>query len=174
MTLYSITAYIPTDSSASGLRVAFFTSNNANGSTINITGAQLEIGSSATTFKRNAPSIQAELAACQRYYYQLTSIATTGGIRLGGSVAVSGTWLLTPVFYPVTMRTVPTFTTGGSLPNANNGAGNVGTSTSVLLYTSESTSQQGSITLNTSGLTTGSIYTMVLSGGTYFGFSAEL
>jgi len=70
---------------------------------LDIWGVQLEAGSIATPFKRNANNIQGELAACQRYYQfcepeRLFGISnsTTSGLLNG--------------YLPTTMRASPTVT----------------------------------------------------------------
>jgi hypothetical protein len=71
--------------------------------TLSITGVQLEAGAVATPFKRNAPSIQAELAACQRYYERGASqmfvgFFTNNAVRNGNT------------HYRVVKRVTPTVT----------------------------------------------------------------
>ena len=70
-----------------------------------VTGVQLELGSSATPFSRAGGTIQGELAACQRYYYRVTG---TGGPITFGMAPNSTTIAQTYFKHPVTMRTAPT------------------------------------------------------------------
>jgi hypothetical protein len=86
------------------LRLDFGT--DANGDEIEIWGVQLEAGVVATPFRRNAPSIQAELAACQRYYYRFNSETTGDHIALGSGV--NSTTVVATTFLPVPMRITPT------------------------------------------------------------------
>jgi hypothetical protein len=70
------------------------------GTTINITGVQLEKGSVATPFE--VRSFATELALCQRYYYQWVSTSTFG--VLGYATALNTTAALLQVPFPVQMR----------------------------------------------------------------------
>jgi hypothetical protein len=70
---------------------------------IDIWGVQLEAGSVATPFRRNANSLQGELAACQRYYYRIADVAGASGLWPLGTTE-SSTLLSSVNQNPVTMR----------------------------------------------------------------------
>jgi hypothetical protein len=73
---------------------------------IDLWGVQLESGSVATPFTTATGTIQGELAACQRYYYQSDAQIWTN-LQYQSNVAVSrGTTLFLPQF----MRVAPTLT----------------------------------------------------------------
>jgi hypothetical protein len=70
-----------------------------NGATFYITGVQLEVGSTATSFDYRP--FTAELALCQRYYYKVSS----NGQQLGVGWNSTTTVAYSMTTFPVTMRT---------------------------------------------------------------------
>jgi hypothetical protein len=94
---------IPSD--AKSLQFRFENSSKMSSEHYIITNIQVEIGSGATPFRRNAPSIQAELAACQRYYHRISS---TGTDLLAWGAAYNTSVARYSVPFPVTMRIKPT------------------------------------------------------------------
>jgi hypothetical protein len=74
--------------------------------TIDVWGFQAEVGTVATPFKRNANSLQGELAACQRYF------AVLGSGAVGRATSATGAELF--LSFPVEMRTSPTLAFGGN------------------------------------------------------------
>jgi len=76
--------------------------------TLDLANVQVETGTFATPFRRNAPSIQAELAACQRYFYRVNSGEATGWVTSDTAVI----WFFNQ--FPVTMRATPTTSVSSS------------------------------------------------------------
>jgi hypothetical protein len=74
--------------------------------TFDIWGVQLEAGSTATPFRRNANSLQGELAACQRYYIRNTATGNFATLLGTGSAATSTLAVLT--FDGASLRAEPT------------------------------------------------------------------
>ena len=138
-----------------------------------ITGVQLEEGGAATAFRRNAPSIQAELAACQRYYYR--AIADFAGTQFGLLRAESGTNAIGQVMFPVSMRTAPTsFEWSGTAAHFILGGQNC----TGLTWLSDRASKTSAVMYPTvaSGLAAWSAYDFRANNTTapWLGFNAEL
>ena len=87
-----------------GYAVNVFRSATTTSTTTLYAGAQLELGSVLNSFKRNAPSIQAELTACQRYYFKMLADL---GDPFCMTFAEDTTNSRGVVQLPTTMRTAP-------------------------------------------------------------------
>jgi hypothetical protein len=95
-------------STAKSLRVTLAVSGNiANTVAVYYAGAQLEVGSVATQFRRAGGTIQGELAACMRYFYV---IASGDQQSITNGFYSSSTDCRGNLRYPVQMRVTPTFT----------------------------------------------------------------
>jgi hypothetical protein len=141
-----------------------------------VTGMQIDIGSVALPFRTYAATLQGELAACQRYYYQ----TNPGGGSLATTHMVSGSAYTTNAIgqiycaFPVTMRSNPSATINNTGLSFWNGTGAVTSSSSILNQSSSTT--QGTLNITCTGATVGTFYNLIsASTGTgHIAFSAEL
>lgn len=158
-TRFSVTAAIPSDGTANGIRAGITFTNAANGITVDYGKAQLEPGSTATPFEFRP--IATELALCQRYYQRFGDSSVNYAISLfsygAASNVIGQSWSL-----PVTMRADPTATKVGTWNVSNCGQPSVGGSSKC------------SLTLQASMSGTGSGYFNTNAVGQYVELSAEL
>lgn len=107
---YSATFTVPTTANAFQIWFSFTpgTSNSGTNDFYRIAGVQLEEGPVATSYKRNSSNVQAELAACQRYYYSTPGQA----IDPGYCEAVNDFGSYIYINFPVPMRIAPSVSVG--------------------------------------------------------------
>jgi hypothetical protein len=107
-TRYSVTGTVA--STATELALYIYQNAAGTASTVNdyieITGVMLELGNVASPYRSNQPTYQAELAACQRYYYRTTATQSYSDFASGYNASASEGSYIIP--FPVQMRITPT------------------------------------------------------------------
>ena len=143
------------------------------GNTFQVTGIQLERGSTASSFEYRPYGT--ELALCQRYYYRITAAGASRNFGVG--FVNSSTIADFTLPFPVTMRDEPSaLEQTGTASNyvVIAGAGNINCSSVPTYQTSSQWSAQFRFTV-ASGLTTGqAALARNTTTGAYLGWSAEL
>jgi hypothetical protein len=149
-TQYSATFTAPA-TATNGLQIRIVRASGT--TTTRITGVQLEAGTVANDFRRNANSLQGELAACQRYYQQLNYI---DGQRISVIQAFSATACSGKLKDISPMRTAPTasVSAGNHFKVLTANAGAFLASSAISLSTSDSSVETFSLTV-ASGLVAG-------------------
>jgi hypothetical protein len=137
-------------------------------------GAQLELGSVTTSFKRNEPNIASEFVACQRYYASITT--GVSGIGLYSGLAYGTTTALFTPQFPVAMRIAPllVLSAAGDFLSASAAGTNLTPSTLALSGASTITCRLN-MTITGGGLTAGQ-GTFLQTGNTsaVLAFNSEL
>jgi hypothetical protein len=143
----------------------------ASGATKTVSKVQFNAGTS-TTWGLATPTLQTELGACQRYFYRFN-----GGVSLylTNGMSDSATTAYGVYAFPVTMRTVPSYTVIGAGSSFSlYTAGGAVTCNAAFGFTNASTQTAIIIGSAASGLTAGRAVMYACGTSTALEFSAEL
>lgn len=165
-TLYTFSASVPSSVTQLGVRFFYTTTGTAGADdNVYISQAQLEVAENGQTTASSFEKLQyqEDLAICQRYAYVVTLTGSYNGMGL--MTATSGGFVQYPL--PVTMRTIPTFTTGGAAISNLSLQDGLGT-TSVMTAITGASHSTGHLLINVTG--TGTPYTVgrfafIVNGG---------
>jgi hypothetical protein len=146
----------------------------ASGGTKTCGFVQLETGSVTTPFRRNANSLQGELAACQRYYVRFGGDADYQ--FYGYSMASTTTAADSRLNLPVPMRVKPTSVEFSSLATQQNAGSSVFAVSAVTLAAVYSNKFVASVGITSSNMTGGQVTSLLANNSlsSFIGFSAEL
>ena len=172
---YTFTGTVPSNSTELYTNFYYTPSGTAGANDYyEITGVQLEEGSAATTFRRNANSIEGELAACQRYY---TRYSLPVGAILGTGHCYFNTGAYIGVHYPTEMRSAPAAIDYSTLSYFNVYSGGINRVPTTIGLASGSSSTKTALIgfAGATGFTVGyGAWLESNNAGAYVGFSAEL
>jgi len=175
---YTVTFNALSSGAARGAFIYIYRNGSTSTDRTLITGVQLQAGAVATAFHRNAPSLQAELAACQRYYAQIGPFPGVAAYVGFCTLQAANTTVLAGLMpLPVPMRVPPTsLSWTGTIGNYNIYTGNGGITGTLSLASDRTTNVGAWLNATGSGFTATSFYYLnaVNNNAAYLGFSAEL